>query len=293
MDLKCSLNRFMSSFVRPTCAPEYLRRFTTESIHIDRIQYSGRLMILRKGHDMAHTTHEASNHCHKQTTKTCTSNMTQRPRANVNHFIAEVMNKQSAANRVDIHQRVNARIDNNVDSQGDTRGGEERSTQAAAVGELIQVNLQDRPARVSEDGSGLELVRAKARIKELTAAAIGGRSVSKNKTRRCLKNLPATDRLNASIVYNFIDDKLWSVHHIRTAKWSRYRRNKKTMCQRILGCGIKIPAGTTEGEYWDTILVMSVNNKYTFNKSNVFEKLKTQHKGNVWAHPFTYPFHAK
>ena len=52
-------------------------------------------------------------------------------------------------------------------------------------------------------------------------------------------------------------------------------------------------SGDNEGGYWDTILVMSVNNKYTFNKSNVFEKLKTQHKGNVWAHPFTYPFDAK
>ena len=91
--------------------------------------------------------------------------MTQRPRANVNHFIAAVMDKQSAANRVDIHQRVNVRIDNNVDSQGDMRGGEKYIKQTNAVGGLLQAYLQDRPARVSEDGSSLELLRARAHIK--------------------------------------------------------------------------------------------------------------------------------
>ena len=91
--------------------------------------------------------------------------MTQRHRANVNHIIAAAMKKHTSVDHGDIHQRVNARIDNDVDSQGNMRGGEEHSTQTNAVGGLLQAYLQDRPARVSEDGSSLELLRARAHIK--------------------------------------------------------------------------------------------------------------------------------
>lgn len=220
--------------------------------------------------------------------------MTQPPRTDVSHIIGAMFRKDPLEDHDDIHQRANARIDNVHGGQGDTRDGENHSLQTNAVGGLLQVvSPQDRPARVSEGGSDHELRCAQARIKELQAAAVGGRAASKNKTRRCLKHLPTADRLNVSIVYNFIDDKLWSLHHIRTPKWPRYSTNKKTMCQRILRCGIIIPAGTTEEEYWNTMMVMSVNNKYTFSKSNVFEKLKTQHRGNVCSYPFTYPFDTK
>ena len=136
-----------------------------------------------------------------------------------------------------------------------------------------------RPPRVSNDGIMNELARARVRIRELTQAASGRRSDSKNKTRRCLKNLPSADRCNVHTVYCYIDDKLWSQHHIRLTKWPRYSGKNKTMCQRILRCGIKIPAGTSEIEHWQSVLVMAVNNKYTFNKSNVFEKTKVQHRG--------------
>ena len=244
-------------------------------------------MISGKGHDMTHTAHAASNHCHKTTTNTCTNNMAQSNRLCVDHIIEATLRRNGLGAHGDIYQHVNAEIDDNVDSQGDMRGGEQHSTQTNEVGGVPQVPM-DRPARVSIDGNGVELLRAYKRIKDLQAAAIGGRAVSKNKTRRCLRNLPATDCLNINVVYNFIDDKLWSLHHIRKLKWPRYSTNKKTMCQRILGCGVNIPPGSTEEEYWDSILVMSVNNKYTFAKSNVFEKLKAQHKGNVWAYSVSY-----
>ena len=137
------------------------------------------------------------------------------------------------------------------------------------------------PVRVSGDCDTSELSRAHARIRELTQAAGGKRSESKNKTRRCIKNLPPADRYNMHQVYSYIDEKLWSHHHIRHSKWPNYNTKNKTMCQRILRCGVQIPAGTTQTDYWQSLIVMAVNNKYTFNKSNVFEKAKVQHRGNV------------
>ncbi len=143
----------------------------------------------------------------------------------------------------------------------------------------------ERAPRVSDDGGrgdgGIELYRARARIKELQQAVMGKKSFSKSKTRRCLKNLPETDRNNVVTAYNWIDVKMWSKNHIRGPKWSRYSEHPKSTCQAILGCGITIPAGTTKSDYWTTMMVLAVNNKYTFAKSNVFEKTKLQHKGNV------------
>ena len=87
--------------------------------------------------------------------------------------------------------------------------------------------LARRALRVSEDGvrdvgvpavGGIELWRARARIKELTQAMMGKKSFSKSKTRRCLKNLPETDRNNVVTVYNWIDGKMWSKNHIRGPK---------------------------------------------------------------------------
>ena len=140
-----------------------------------------------------------------------------------------------------------------------------------------------RSARVTVDDSNIIMLRMEARIKELTQASIGMNKDkgSKSKIRTYLTELPKSDYCNVLTVYNWIDNKLWSVYHIRSPKWTRYSTNKKTMCQRVLDCGIKVPAGTTEEDYWYTILSMAVNNKYAFSKSNFFEKAKKQYQGNT------------
>ena len=202
--------------------------------------------------DMVHPAYFVFVHYHKQNTHNRTNTMASQPRTDVEHLIARA-------------------VDDNSSQSGRSEGSLQTSV---VVGGLRRV------PRVSDDG-GLELLRAQRRIRELMQAAMGRKSLSKNKTRRCLKNLPHTDRTNVITVYSFIDDKLWSQHHIRRPKWPGYSTKPKTMCQRILRCGINIPAGTTEEDYWTTMLVTAVNNKYTFGKSNVFEKTKVQHKGKI------------
>ncbi len=183
--------------------------------------------------------------------------MVSQPRTEVELFIANAMQQRA------------------VNDSSSQSGRSEGSLQTSGVVD----GLQQVP-RVSDDG-GLELLRAQRRIRDLIQAAMGRKSLSKSKTRRCLKNLPHTDRTNVITVYSFFNDKLWSQHHICRPKWPRYSTNPKTMCQRILRCGINIPAGTTEEDYWTTMLVTAVNNKYTFGKSNVFQKTKVQHKGKI------------
>ena len=196
---------------------------------------------------------------------------TQSQRTDVDQYIAKVMQHHDSIGHCDDQGRGGS-----IDS--DSHGG------SSVISSEDRHNSHSRaswPARVSNDGDTNELKRAYKRIKELTRAAAGRRSETKNKTRRCLKNLPPADRMNINTVYGYIDDKLWSQHHIRLTKWARYNTKNKTMCQRILRCGVQIPAGTTKTDYWNSMLVMAVNNKYTFNKSNVFEKTKVQHRGNV------------
>ena len=105
----------------------------------------------------------------------------------------------SPLQRTDVTQYVATAVQQHdsiglFDDQG--RGG---SIDSDSHGGSSVISSEDRhnshsraswPARVSNDGDTNELIRAYKRIKELTRAAAGRRSESKNKTRRCLKNLP-------------------------------------------------------------------------------------------------------
>ncbi len=81
------------------------------------------------------------------------------------------------------------------------------------------------------------------------------------------------------IVYGWIGKVLWLFHHMQTKAWFVFSRNKKSMCQRLLKCGIEVPLGTSEEEYWESILVLEANNKYSFNNSNQFESEKKNYEG--------------
>ena len=86
-----------------------------------------------------------------------------------------------------------------------------------------------------------------------------------------MKKLPKSDQLNVMIIYGWTDKVLWLVHHMQTKAWFLFSCNKKSMCQRVLKCSIKVAAETSEEEYWELILVLAVNNKYSFNKFNLSE----------------------
>ena len=49
----------------------------------------------------------------------------------------------------------------------------------------------------------------------------------------------------------------------------------------ILSCDIALPEGTSAEDYWETVLKGAVNNKYSFNKSNLIEALKKQYEGDL------------
>ena len=52
------------------------------------------------------------------------------------------------------------------------------------------------------------------------------------------------------------------------------------MCQIILNCDIALPEGSSAEDYRETVLKGAVNNKYSFNKSNLIKALKKQYEGD-------------
>ncbi len=44
-------------------------------------------------------------------------------------------------------------------------------------------------------------------------------------------------------------------------------------------CGLTVPEGMDEQEYWETIMVSAVNDKYAYTKSNLIQALARQYKG--------------
>jgi hypothetical protein len=142
-----------------------------------------------------------------------------------------------------------------------------------------------RQHHVSSDGA-LEMERRKnarleARMKELMKALTGvdNGGASKNRTRAKAKEMPAIDKINYSAVYAKIDEDVWSKHPIRPPAWQLYSVHERSMCQIILNCDIALPEGSSAEDYWEAVLKGAVNNKYSFNKSNLIEALKKQYEG--------------
>ena len=119
--------------------------------------------------------------------------------------------------------------------------------------------------------------RCKDLMKALTGVSSGG--ASKNKTRAKAKEMPPIDRINHNAVYAKIDEEVWSKQPIRPPSWQLYSDHERSMCQIILRGDIVLPEGSSAEDYWDTVLKGAVNNKYSFNKSNVIEALKKQYEG--------------
>ena len=115
-------------------------------------------------------------------------------------------------------------------------------------------------------------------MKALTGVDNGG--TSKNKMRAKAKEMPAIDKINYSAVYAKIDEGVWSMQPICPPAWQLYSVHERSMFQIILNCDIALPEGSSAEDYWETVLKGAVNNKCSFNKSNLIEALKKQYEGD-------------
>ena len=95
--------------------------------------------------------------------------------------------------------------------------------------------------------------------------------------------MPAIDKINYSTVFAKIDNDVWSKQPIRLPAWQQYSVHGQSMCQIILNCEIALPEGSSAEDYWETVLKGAVNNKYSFNKSDLIEALKKQYEGDFIA----------
>ena len=116
-----------------------------------------------------------------------------------------------------------------------------------------------------------ELTHALTRVKQ------GGES--KNTARTIKKRLIPSDRFNVSIANTKIDTDIWSYNPIRPRAWYHWSVNPRSFANKIMECGLRVPAGVESKDYWETILVRAVNDKYTYTKSNLIQALLMQYKG--------------
>ena len=115
-------------------------------------------------------------------------------------------------------------------------------------------------------------------MKALSGVDNGG--ASKNKTRAKAKDMPPINKINYSAIYAKIDEDVWSKQPIRPPAWQQYSVHERSMCQMIFSCDIALPEGTSAEDYWEAVLKGTVNNKNSFNKSNLIEALKKQYEGD-------------
>jgi hypothetical protein len=148
-------------------------------------------------------------------------------------------------------------------------------------GESHRAPHRGNPSIRAQDDVALENARLKARNEALERSLFkrDEGSGAKNKTRVAIKDLPETDKLNVARCNTKIDEEIWHKQPFRPRMWAFYTLEERSMCQEILKCGIAIPAGSDPERYWE-LLVRWINNKYSANKSNLFEACKKQYYGN-------------
>lgn len=148
-------------------------------------------------------------------------------------------------------------------------------------GESHRAPYRSNPSNRAQDDIALENARLKARNEALERSLFktDEGSGAKNKTRVSIKDLPETDKLNVARLNTKIDEEIWNKQPLRPRMWAFYTQEERSMCQEILKSGIAIPAGSDPKKYWET-MVRWVNNKYSANKSNLFEACKKQYYGN-------------
>ncbi len=96
------------------------------------------------------------------------------------------------------------------------------------------------------------------------------------------KNLPLTNKNNIAMANNKIDIDIYSNHCLRPIVWYLWSKHEKRFTQKITGCGISLPPGVGAQEYWETTMVHTVNNKYTYTNSNLIQALMKQHNGKKY-----------
>ena len=103
----------------------------------------------------------------------------------------------------------------------------------------------------------------------------------KNKTRlESMRLHTDSDRLNIKQVNYGIKKNLLPMCKILPTKFHKFSKNEKSVSQRILKW-VAIPAGTTECDYWNQIIISEVNNTYCYFKSNMTEQVKKQFEGTL------------
>ena len=92
--------------------------------------------------------------------------------------------------------------------------------------------------------------------------------------------MPKTNQTNYITVYAKIIQDIWSKQPIWPPAWQFCSNHERSMCQMILNCGIALPEGTSAEDFWEMVLKGAINNKYSFNKSNLIKALKKQYEGD-------------
>ncbi len=92
---------------------------------------------------------------------------------------------------------------------------------------------------------------------------------AKNKTCAYKKNLPLTEKNNFTMANNKIDMSMYSDHPLWPILWYRWSKHKRSFAQQIRGCEIALPPGVGAQEYWEMTMVCTVNDKYSYTKSNL------------------------
>jgi hypothetical protein len=105
----------------------------------------------------------------------------------------------------------------------------------------------------------------------------------KNSTRKHQDNLfTPSDNAMKEKVYDYYQGSIWPHIKILPKEWEVWEDDRRSVCQRIMRCGIVVPPTYSKEEYWNSVVRLFVNLKKQSLHSGVMTKLKNEFKGAFW-----------
>jgi hypothetical protein len=92
--------------------------------------------------------------------------------------------------------------------------------------------------------------------------------------------MTTTDQIKQQTIASYLREAIWPTYKMLPKSWSKWRDDKKSLCQVILN-KVAMPVGVDTKSYWEAMLLGITNDKYYSLRSNFKQEMFEQFQGKL------------
>ncbi len=113
----------------------------------------------------------------------------------------------------------------------------------------------------------------------LPANANRGRNVLRSSKK---VRMTSTDDINQQVVVSYVREAIWPGNKMIPKSWSKWRDDKRSLCQMILK-KVALPLAGDGKSYWEAMILAIMNNEFFSLRANFKQELFEQFQGKVYS----------